>query len=532
MKKRHAEKPSSQPEQRAFVQPRRIQAPIEERHSTQTVGEETAPTVGAPPNLPQPNPPHPRPKKSKGRPFKPWERWVLGLSIVLACLLAIGGGIWIYLFSAIRSVGSAPLSRPNPSGAAGASALVEPYDERQTHVLLIGVDNRDVTQTTGNSDTMMILTLDQEQSVIKLTSFQRDMLVKIPGWEGYHKLNAAMQEGPERLLETLNQNFKLDLQNYIIINLLGAEDVIDRMGGIELEMPDDEAQLDYLNRVIWDTNKELEGRKYWADPIKKGGLQQLNGRQAISYARLRKLDSDFMRMQRQQLLLKTLFNQFKGLGPIQMLQTLREGLNLITTNMGDSQLISLGWTAIQSIQKPIETLSVPIEGAYEEAYLSSTAYIIPHLKEMIEPVHQFLYGRVHDDGQPLDEFIDHWHQAGANPSGQAYPAGQAGEGQSPHPAQPSPGLADEPEEDTVSRKPVRPVDFFPVNPNQTASEQPIEPDEPAPHQPQPKPVTPKPEVGPLPGQPAQPPKPPAPEPDPSESTPPPSTTRFFPWKNP
>lgn len=331
---------------------------------------------------------------------------LIALGLVLILLLSSVAFAWIWLFSGVRQVDLTVEGRdPVQSGGEAGSALpVVPYDQELTNILLIGVDSREEEELNTNSDTMMILTLDQRKGQIKLTSFQRDMLLKMPGQEGFFKLNSAMFSGPQHLLDTLNYNFKLDLKDYLIINMRGAEDVVDAMGGLDLDMPGEEEQLEYLNSVIWDTNKEMNGEKYWAAPIQHGGRQHLNGRQSIAFARMRKLDSDFVRMQRQQTVLKALFEAFKQSSTLEKLQVLRESLNLVTTNVSNRSLLGLALACLNHATEPIATLSVPMEGFFDDQIVNGSAVIIPHIRELTPRLHEFLYGQFHDNGVEVEEF--------------------------------------------------------------------------------------------------------------------------------
>lgn len=363
--------------------------------------------------------PPPPPQKPKGR-----RTWLIVLASVLTVLLLLAVllyALYSYVFGKIRRL---PVTEPSttfltegnqpnekestPSPSKPTESEVIPYSKDFTNVLLIGVDSREAGQLHTNSDTIMLLTLDQKQGQIKLTSFQRDMLVKIPGQEGFNKINSAMFGGPERLLATLNYNFKLDLKNYIVIDLTGAEEVVNLLGGVTIDVPDDPAVLNYLNSVIWDTNKELGGD--WAPAVEEGGLQLLNGRQAICYARLRKLDTDFNRIDRQQQLLKELYRKFMDAGSLTKLQVLREGLGLISTNLTETELLGMGTSALPKLSKSLERMTVPGNGYFREATINGVSYIVPSINAEIPEIHQFIYGEVFDNGTPVEEYSKYYKE--------------------------------------------------------------------------------------------------------------------------
>lgn len=345
-----------------------------------------------------------KPKSSKG-----W--WmILACSLVILCLLV--AVVWRYVFSEAET--GLDIQAHSPLVLSGGEQEekenpVVPYDKELTNILLIGVDARDENSLYTNADTIILLTLDQKKHEVRLASFQRDMILKIAGQENYQKLNSAMFGGPSRLMDTLNQNFKLDIHQFIVINFLGAERIVDLLGGVDLDVPDDPAVLEYLNSVIWDTNKELGG-EHWAQPIQKGGYQHLDGRQAISFARLRKLDSDFNRMERQQMLLQILFTKFKAANPIQKLQLMKESLSLMSTNLTETEMLGLVTSALPQVNASIAHKTVPLPGYFEEATIQGIAYTVPYLQQMVHDLHLFIYGQVHDDGRVIDEYSKIYEQ--------------------------------------------------------------------------------------------------------------------------
>ena len=160
-----------------------------------------------------------------------------------------------------------------------------------TNVLLIGVDARDLDEPC-RSDSMIIATLDNNNKKVKLTSLFRDTLVNIPG-HGEAKLNAAMAYGGvELLIETIKNTYGINLDKYIIINFWGFEAIIDQIGGLEFNVED--YMLNELNKYIGESTGGNDC------PVTEAGEQLLNGKQALSYARIRKgVGDEFARTDRQ-----------------------------------------------------------------------------------------------------------------------------------------------------------------------------------------------------------------------------------------
>lgn len=266
-----------------------------------------------------------------------------------------------------------------------------PYNEKQSNILLIGVDSRDPKNVRTNTDVLMILSINQETNDLKITSIQRDLLVYVPARQSFHKINSVLYAGPQTLLDTLNYNYKLDLQKYVIVNISAAEKVVDILGGIELDVPNDPKVLSYWNDVLDRTNKDIGGEA--APFIESGGKQLLNGRQAITYARLRKLDTDFKRMKRQQLVLQKLFSKLKQSSYLKMAETMNTAFSYVTTNMSSMEIAGLASSVLPNLHESIKTMNIPLEGYYKGATIDGIYYTLQRVNDQLLPIHQFIYSK-------------------------------------------------------------------------------------------------------------------------------------------
>ncbi len=269
------------------------------------------------------------------------------------------------------------------------------YNKNLTNILIIGTDSRDSTgKTFERSDTMMLLTIDKENDAIKLTSFQRDILVYLPGQSIPVKLNEANLYGPDFLVQTLNQNFLLDIEDYVMVNIMDAENLVDAIGGLEIYVEDDPAVLKYLNACIVEQNVMYEGwddRSNWVDTIDKGGLLHLNGRQTIAYARMRKLDSDYQRMSRQREVLVKSYEKMKSANILQLIRLAKAGFDMIATNYTQTELTAMIVSLLPAMSADVEQMQIPINGTY---WSDSTGAWVNRVNfnMTIPPLHEFVYG--------------------------------------------------------------------------------------------------------------------------------------------
>ena len=194
-----------------------------------------------------------------------------------------------------------------------------------TNVLLVGTDGRDLKES-ARADSIIIATLDNNNKEIRLTSLFRDTLVDIEGY-GPYKLNAAMAFGGIELLkDTIQKTYDISIDKYIIINFWGFEAIIDQIGGLEIDVK--EYQLDELNKYIGESTGGNDC------PVTEPGLQLLNGKQALSYARIRKgVGDEFERTERQREVLFKVAAKLRETKPTKYLGIVNSMLDYINTNI-------------------------------------------------------------------------------------------------------------------------------------------------------------------------------------------------------
>ena len=224
-----------------------------------------------------------------------------------------------------------------------------------TNILLIGTDARSLDEP-ARSDSIMILTIDNNIKKIKLTSIMRDTFVDIPG-HGENKINAALSIGGVPLLiDTINQNFSMNLDKYLMVNFWGFESIIDILGGIEVDIKDYE--IDQLNKYIGEQHDAKEKSPKIVHP----GVQLLDGQQALSYARIRKTgNGDYERTDRQRRVLSIIAEKFKDVSPLKYPSFMTEMLPHIKTNIEPFALLNYAYTASKFPSLDFEQLRLPLE---------------------------------------------------------------------------------------------------------------------------------------------------------------------------
>lgn len=182
-------------------------------------------------------------------------------------------------------------------------------------VAIFGVDSRTGSVDKGNNaDVNLIVNLNLETGDAQLISVYRDLYLSVTDNNLYDKLNAAYRRGgPEQAVKTLNKNFDLNIDSYFAFNWKAVADGIELLGGIDLEIT--KSEYTYMNAFIHETciATGIDAKNPAAHYIKKSGMQHLDGVQAVAYGRLRLMDSDFQRVERQKKVISLCLEKAKQL---------------------------------------------------------------------------------------------------------------------------------------------------------------------------------------------------------------------------
>ena len=245
-------------------------------------------------------------------------------------------------------------------------------DEKIINIALFGIDSRN-QNFKGNSDSIMVLSLNTENKTVKIVSIMRDSLVKInkKGKVTYNKINSAYASGgPELAIKTINENFGLDISEYATVNFEGMMDIIDAVGGIDAELTKKEvvpvsSSGFALNGLIYEmcTKLKLDPEKYY---IKTPGVHHLNGVQAVAYSRIRKTaniwgtNNDHGRTDRQRYVMEQLFNKALTLNKSSYVKLVKALIPCSETSLSYSEILDLA-TSVLLKSPSFEQSRVPLE---------------------------------------------------------------------------------------------------------------------------------------------------------------------------
>lgn len=246
-------------------------------------------------------------------------------------------------------------------------SMLDVKKEDVTNIFLIGSDTRKNSyEDIGNTDSMILLSINTDKKTLKLTSFMRDMYVTIPN-HGSGRLNTAFAYGgPELLFKTLKTNFDVDVDKYVIVNFGNFKKIINKVGGVDIELTKAEAR--YMNKYSKKYNTKL------VEP----GLQTLDGSQALSYARCRKIDSDFNRTERQRKVIKAFVEKAKQCNVIELSSLVNDVFDMVYTNVPKLDIVSMLVNSYSYLGNDIQTMNVPIKNSCVDANINGMSVLSPN----------------------------------------------------------------------------------------------------------------------------------------------------------
>lgn len=262
--------------------------------------------------------------------------------------------------------------------------------EQWTHILLLGADSRSTTDNRGRTDSMVILSVNMQKSEVKMTSIMRDTWLHVDGF-GYQKINAAnVFGGPQLAIDTVNEHFGTNIDKYALVNMYSLANIIDSVGGVYLSVSESERKL--INQQVEYDQAEFKFKD--ASKLKKSGSNvHLTGSQALAYARIRKLDSDYVRTQRQRNVLIAIANELKNENLMSIFSVISTLANYVETNLSMNDMIELATMGFSIDMDSIEQLRLPADGTFESGMSKGTWSIRPNFEKNAQIWKDFiLYG--------------------------------------------------------------------------------------------------------------------------------------------
>lgn len=310
------------------------------------------------------------------------KRKLILITIISVIVLSIAsGGVYLgYLSSKVERL---DINREDVKNT-GQEPIKE--EEDVINIALFGSDKSDSYRTA--SDSIMILTINHVKGELKLSSIMRDTTLEAPGYGEQNINDTMMIGGPELALKTINTNFNLKIDKFVQVNLGSLPVIIDKLGGVEIEITSEEVNL--INSYIKNID-DMNGTS--TSPVLSKGLINLNGTQAAAYCRIRyTAGRDFKRTERQRDVLSALFEKFKDISISEVPGMVSEILPLVQTNLTNTEIISISTKALGVSDKTIQQARFPEDEDLTAGFDETGYYRMRINKEATtEKMHKFIY---------------------------------------------------------------------------------------------------------------------------------------------
>lgn len=318
---------------------------------------------------------HTKQRRTKEERRKHLKRLYLKTFLITAavCLALLGAAYGVFLYM-VGGLNRAEVDEDKLS-------VNESVDEKVINVALYGLDSREHDYS-GRSDVIMIASVNSKTGQVKLISVARDTYASIPGYQNDKINHAYAYGGPELAIQTLNENFDMDITDYVAVNFDSLAEVIDAMGGVEVDVT--EAERQQINAYL------LAG-----EPLYETGYIALTGPQAVSYSRIRKIDNDDMRTSRQREVLASLFEKAKDINPLEYPSYVRKFAPMVQTSLSNDEILKLASVGLKGSSLTLEQAAFPNEYiASEGKIINGKWYYVYDLAQAKDMLHQYLYENI------------------------------------------------------------------------------------------------------------------------------------------
>ena len=370
---------------------------------------------------------HPEKPEKKNGGYKFVKFLTVFLSIILAVLVSGGGAVAIGVYRLLHNMQEGPTTTLTYEEQQSLIAEMEAEDQATSeelegleHVeehelevhpgvtkvdkevekgvynfLLLGLDTRDDEYLENSrTDVNIIVTLDTEKNVIRLTSLMRDILLPIEGY-GQNRINTINRfKGPDALVETVEKYTGVPILGYMKVNFSCVASVVNILGGVDVELTN--AEVNHVNKNLTEHNQrdsKNPTENYLSDPEGDGGLYHLGGKQAVAYMRIRKLaGGEFGRTARQRKVLTQVMQDMKEIEMDEALELITEISKYMSTNLSKTDLVKYAMMVFNLRGADVVELNIPADGTYTGISYKGMSVWKIDFDENAKIIQNFIYG--------------------------------------------------------------------------------------------------------------------------------------------
>ena len=313
------------------------------------------------------------------------------IAILLVIFLVIVGSGAIFVFNILASLSSGP--RLNES-----SLSINTLSNTEViNIALFGIDGREGVEG-DRTDTIMIASVDLNEGDVQVTSIMRDLYVRIPAGsnndESYEKINAAYSYGnAQQSIQTINENFDMNISDYVVVDFTCLVDAVDALGGIDIDVKSGEVVY-WTNQYIGDVNEKTHHN----DPyLATTGMQRLTGVQALAYCRNRYSDDDYGRTERQREVVKAMFDKAISSDIMTTVNIITKIYPYVQTSFSLNEITQYAGAYMSKSNKNYTNGRLPFDGYNTTAMINETSYVVPvTLEDNAILLHKLIYGENND----------------------------------------------------------------------------------------------------------------------------------------
>ena len=292
------------------------------------------------------------------------------IGIIIGVFLISIGGVYIYGRHIYNKVEKVEVDKEEVGITEEVEEKLSPYSDSIINIALFGVDSADAT--TGRSDSIIIATIDTTHKKLKLTSIMRDSYVNISGI-GNDKINHAYAFGGAQLaIKTLNENFHLNIEDFVAVNFDSLPKIIDMIGGVTVDI----------------TNEEVSH----ISGINSAGTYNLTGAQALAYSRIRyATGGDYVRTERQRTILTKMFEKILNINAAQYSTLISQMLPMVQTSLDYSKILELGTEVLKMGVTTLEQERFPLDGYCQGEMINGVYYLTFNKVLTVEQLHNYIF---------------------------------------------------------------------------------------------------------------------------------------------
>lgn len=302
------------------------------------------------------------------------KKIIIGILGIIVVAAAAGYGYMYYQLNKMNKV-----EIPKTNDELKISSDATKFDPNITNIALFGIDRLNPSEE-GRSDSIMILSIDKTHNKLKLSSIMRDTYIDLEG-HGMNIITHAYAYGGAALaVKTLNTTFDLNIKQYVTVDFEGLEKIIDAIGGVKVNIKSYEI-----------TSMKTVG-------ITASGTYNLNGKQALTYSRIRHQgNGDFERTTRQRTVLTAVYAKIKAGGITKFPAVVSMLLPFTETNLDQASIMKLGTSVLTTDISTIDQVRFPVDGYYQNYSINGITPIEADLKALTDQLHKFIY----EDQKPV-----------------------------------------------------------------------------------------------------------------------------------